>query len=180
MEREELKVPELVGKFLASGPDLAASGKLDKRYVHKRHDGNVVIAEPVPLDAKAHLYRTRIVVDADHPFFFDHPLKHLPGMLLLEAVRQLGTASSHLFYNAPYDAQFILSEVAARFLAGARLDRLTLIDGLASEVEMKRGVLRRMKGTAYVHQDGQVLGTVTSAWLIVPDRVAGQLAKKFR
>ncbi|NEA97863.1 ScbA/BarX family gamma-butyrolactone biosynthesis protein [Streptomyces sp. SID13726] len=32
--------------------------------------------------------RWRLRIDTAHPFFFDHPLEHVPGMLLLEAARQ--------------------------------------------------------------------------------------------
>ncbi|MEV7073292.1 ScbA/BarX family gamma-butyrolactone biosynthesis protein [Streptomyces sp. NPDC093990] len=32
--------------------------------------------------------RWRLRVDTSHPVFFDHPLDHIPGMLLLEAARQ--------------------------------------------------------------------------------------------
>jgi 2-oxo-3-(phosphooxy)propyl 3-oxoalkanoate synthase len=34
-------------------------------------------------------YTCRIVADTRHPSFFDHPQDHIPGMLLLEAYRQL-------------------------------------------------------------------------------------------
>jgi hypothetical protein len=30
-----------------------------------------------------------LVIDPSHPVFFDHPLDHIPGMLVIEAVRQL-------------------------------------------------------------------------------------------
>ncbi|WP_434657886.1 polyketide synthase [Pseudomonas sp. R3-56] len=33
--------------------------------------------------------RARLVVDEGHPYFFDHPLDHIPGILLLEGVMQL-------------------------------------------------------------------------------------------
>jgi hypothetical protein len=33
-------------------------------------------------------HRWQLRVDTAHPVFFDHPLDHVPGMLLLEAVRQ--------------------------------------------------------------------------------------------
>jgi hypothetical protein len=36
--------------------------------------------------------RWRLRVDTAHPVFFDHPLDHIPGMLLLEAARQAALA----------------------------------------------------------------------------------------
>ncbi|MEU8521297.1 ScbA/BarX family gamma-butyrolactone biosynthesis protein [Streptomyces sp. NBC_01216] len=37
--------------------------------------------------------RWRLRVDTSHPVLFDHPVDHVPGMLLLEGVRQAGHAS---------------------------------------------------------------------------------------
>jgi hypothetical protein len=45
---------------------------------------DVVLAEPAP----GRTDRRRLRVDTAHPVFFDHPLDHVPGMLLLEAARQ--------------------------------------------------------------------------------------------
>ena len=35
----------------------------------------------------------RVVVDSGHPFFFDHPYDHVPGVLLVECVQQLAEAA---------------------------------------------------------------------------------------
>ncbi|MFF4252514.1 ScbA/BarX family gamma-butyrolactone biosynthesis protein [Streptomyces sp. NPDC001663] len=43
---------------------------------------DVVLAQPERPD------RWQLRVDTAHPVFFDHPLDHIPGMLLLEAARQ--------------------------------------------------------------------------------------------
>ncbi|GKQ37408.1 ScbA/BarX family gamma-butyrolactone biosynthesis protein [Streptomyces sp. A012304] len=45
---------------------------------------DVVLTEPAPGRGD----RRRLRVDTAHPVFFDHPLDHVPGMLLLEAARQ--------------------------------------------------------------------------------------------
>ncbi|GHD82089.1 ScbA/BarX family gamma-butyrolactone biosynthesis protein [Streptomyces goshikiensis] len=37
-------------------------------------------------------WRWQLRVDTNHPVLFDHPLDHVPGMLLLESVRQAGHA----------------------------------------------------------------------------------------
>ncbi|MFV0386829.1 AfsA-related hotdog domain-containing protein [Paracoccus sp. (in: a-proteobacteria)] len=38
---------------------------------------------------KAHM-SGEVIVDQDHPFFYDHPLDHVPGLLLIEAAMQAG------------------------------------------------------------------------------------------
>jgi hypothetical protein len=50
---------------------------------------NVVIGPPHIDGAFA---RAAVVVDTGHPTLFDHPVDHTPGMVLVEAVRQLATA----------------------------------------------------------------------------------------
>ncbi|WP_432031130.1 ScbA/BarX family gamma-butyrolactone biosynthesis protein [Streptomyces antibioticus] len=50
------------------------------------------VERPLPTDvvlaATGRPDRWRLRVDTAHPVFFDHPLDHVPGMLLLEAARQ--------------------------------------------------------------------------------------------
>ena len=53
-----------------------------------RAASNVVITTPQRIDENAS-FMTSLVVDDTHPYFFDHPCDHVPGMLLLEACAQL-------------------------------------------------------------------------------------------
>lgn len=56
-----------------------------------------------------------LIVDRDHPFFFDHPLDHVPGLLLLEGAVQL--AQEHA------EQPSFVSAVNARFEKFALFDR---------------------------------------------------------
>ncbi len=47
------------------------------------------VLERIEVDA-AGLLSAQVRVDQDHPYFFDHPLDHVPGFLLVEAIQQLG------------------------------------------------------------------------------------------
>jgi hypothetical protein len=51
---------------------------------------HVVLAEPAPGTAN----RWELRVDTAHPTYFDHPVDHVPGMVLLEAARQAAHAST--------------------------------------------------------------------------------------
>lgn len=53
---------------------------------------NVVIAPP-PHGADRTSFTTSLIVDYTHPYFFDHPCDHIPGMLLLEGCAQLALAA---------------------------------------------------------------------------------------
>ncbi|MFI6040950.1 AfsA-related hotdog domain-containing protein [Nocardia sp. NPDC051321] len=63
----EVPAPELVGRDSA------------------RHVAIRAVAEPAGID------RISVLVDLDNAAFFDHPLDHVPGQLITEAVRQAAT-----------------------------------------------------------------------------------------
>jgi len=151
--------------------------KIDKALVHKNKPENVVISHPVILDEKNKIYRTKVLVDQSHNFFFDHQLRHLPGMLLLEAARQFGTAISHLFFDAPYDSQFILHDLGSQFVAGAEVGTDVFIDVMIIDVKIKNGKLRKMSGVGYVHQNSEIIGKITSSWSIIPAKVVRHLTR---
>jgi 2-oxo-3-(phosphooxy)propyl 3-oxoalkanoate synthase len=74
---------------------------------------NVVISAPVSLGNGSES-ASSLIVDLEHPFFFDHPCDHVPGMLLLEGCAQCttiaaaeaaGKAPEEVFLYA-YDTQF--------------------------------------------------------------------------
>ena len=70
--------PPAVGPAL----DAAACGRLDRR--------NSVLGEP-PADGD----RFPLVVDQQHPSFFDHGYDHAPGPLIVEAYRQAAIVAAH-------------------------------------------------------------------------------------
>jgi hypothetical protein len=77
--RPESAPPPAVGPAL----DAAACGRLDRR--------NCVLGEP-SADAGA---RFPLIVDQQHPSFFDHGYDHAPGPLIVEAYRQAAIVSAH-------------------------------------------------------------------------------------
>jgi len=151
--------------------------KIDNKLVHKNLVENVFITDPIILDKEKHIYRTKIIPELNHSFFFDHSLEHLPGMLILEAARQFGTAISHVFFDTPFDSQFILHELTSQFVAGAMANRDVFIDVMITNIKMKKGELRRMTGVGYVHQDNQIIGKITSSWSIIPRNIITHLTK---
>ncbi|MEU0254428.1 ScbA/BarX family gamma-butyrolactone biosynthesis protein [Streptomyces sp. NPDC006184] len=57
--------------------------------VARRRSADVVLA------ATGEPGRSRLRVDLSHPVLFDHPVDHVPGMLLLEAARQAAHRAAH-------------------------------------------------------------------------------------
>jgi len=77
------------------------------------YPSNVVISAPAPAQDNTALTAS-LIVDGAHPYFFDHPCDHVPGMLLLEACAQLslgacaqaGLAPSPRMALMAYDMDF--------------------------------------------------------------------------
>jgi hypothetical protein len=67
----------------APGGVAPAGGRVEPARVGRRNPRNVVVGA---LDGR---YSCPILVDTGHPAYFDHPQDHIPGMLLLEAYRQV-------------------------------------------------------------------------------------------
>ncbi|WP_328314688.1 hypothetical protein OG432_33350 [Streptomyces sp. NBC_00442] len=64
--------------------------------------------------------RWRLRVDTRHPILFDHPVDHVPGMVLLEAARQAATAL--LLRSDPQHSPLLPSRVESEFLRYTELD----------------------------------------------------------
>jgi hypothetical protein len=124
----------------ATEPAPAEVGDLAERAhpacVGRHEPGNVMISPLTPGIEGGH--QALVVVDRDHPVFFDHPQDHMPGMLLLEAGRQLAVAHAALVSGRPGSA-FRAVSCAAAFADFADLGppvRLTAL-GSPSQVTIR-------------------------------------------
>ncbi|MCK1818526.1 gamma-butyrolactone biosynthesis enzyme [Streptomyces sp. XM83C] len=82
--------PEVYRRLRGDRPTSAppAEGRrLDPASVGRAHQGDVVLLEP-----EGAVPRWRLYVDTLHPILFDHPVDHVPGMVLMEAARQAAQA----------------------------------------------------------------------------------------
>src|SRR5882757_5189612 len=86
--------------------------RADSDLVNRRSPLNVVISEPRQDDRGAQ--QAVLIADTTHPSLFDHPLDHLPGMLEVEACRQLALAT--------LGAGWRLDTLSARFREFAEFD----------------------------------------------------------
>ncbi len=61
-------------------------------------------------------YIANVHIDPSHPYFFEHLLDHVPGMMLIETARQLFTACSHIYGKIPLKGiSFILNNMNMNF-----------------------------------------------------------------
>lgn len=79
-----------------------------KRLVHKTRDENVHLADLRHDPEQPGLFRARLICETTHPYYFEHPADHLPGMLLIEAGRQMVEATCHAFGQVPLTGNVFL------------------------------------------------------------------------
>ncbi len=103
----------------------------------RRDPRNRVLEQIVNNDGKL---EARIVVDQTHPFYFDHPYDHVPGLLFVEAVQQLSEWLAMALGGESLRRRLQLEELRIRFESWGDLDTPLKItsEGLTRESERWR------------------------------------------
>ena len=94
--------------------------RIDRRLAHKARDRNVLVARLERLHGD--LIIGEMTQDVTHPFFYEHDQDHVPGLYLIEAARQYGTAFCHLCYDVDFGDPFVLDACNASFRTMAEKD----------------------------------------------------------
>ena len=92
MKKLPLDFKNLVNSQLAVTLDDQVPGPIDKKYVHKKNDSNVLISEVL---ASGRMLYFNMFNETDE-LTFDHTSDHVQGMLMLEALRQTAIATAHI------------------------------------------------------------------------------------
>lgn len=162
----------------ASETDASNRQRVHRKLVHKA-DLTHVFVERIealpPTSDSLDRFLGRLVVDTSHPFFFEHPLDHVPGLMLIEGTRQVGTAISHLFYDVPFDLAFILNRLDVRFTNFAELTspvaaQLTIVDKT-----YRHQRLSALACHSQWLQDGRSIGTMDAQWSFSSPAVLSRL-----
>lgn len=156
---------------------LATNETIEQSLVHKHDINNVVITCPTALSAEEKIYRSKLVIPYSNPFFFDHPYDHVPGMLVVEAFRQIGTALSHQFFNAPKKSTFILHKIETEFYNYTSLENDVFLDVKVTVLKEKKGVARKLRASGIAHQNNQAVCDMISSWSVIPQKIMTYLKK---
>ncbi|MFC8230728.1 ScbA/BarX family gamma-butyrolactone biosynthesis protein [Streptomyces sp. NPDC057287] len=120
---------------------------IDPARVGRNGAGHVVLAEAGTAGAGEN--RWELFVDTTHPIFFDHPVDHVPGMVLLEAARQAAHASTGM----PDALVVALDSTFTRYV---ELDAPCVIEASPGRPDAAGGVRVTVEGT----QQGQTTYSV--------------------
>jgi hypothetical protein len=144
------------------------SDRISGSYVHKIVERNVLLARVTRRAGGEEWYDAEMVHDITHPFFFEHPLDHIPAMMLVEAGRQLGIAISHLFLGVPMDYLFATQSFDIRFSDFAELHVPVKISGAVTDKRYRRGELLQLRLDGHFSQGDHALGTMGGEWAMLP------------
>jgi 2-oxo-3-(phosphooxy)propyl 3-oxoalkanoate synthase len=149
--------------------------RLDRALVHKRQEENVFVSRIERVAGEEGSFLVQFALSADHPFFFEHPLDHYPGLMLLEGARQAATAVTHLFYGVPLDSVFILRDLMIDFESFAELDEPVFGVSRVVDPQFRHGQLVGMFCEGIFIQHGQPIGKTSGRWQIFDRRVIARM-----
>ncbi len=144
---KELKTTVRKNKLRAVTPDL----------VQVKHAENALITHP-EYDDKNQTMRSRMIVDVNHKYFYEHPCAHIPGMMMLEAGRQLAICGLKAKFDFLKNTYGDLKEGDIAFSKFATAHSDVFIEIKAQAPNMQEGCAHVPVSITY-HQHGQPLGS---------------------
>jgi hypothetical protein len=173
-------IEQLTDRFDAWTKEFRASRspRIDKHWVHKHRDENVFIArmERVNEDSDEE-FVGELSLDDSHDFFFEHPQDHFPGLMLLEAARQLATLCAHRYFDVPLTSAFILNGVGAEFGRFAELGQPVFVVCRITKKKYFKQRLTQMGFEGEFVQDDQSLGTITGRCSVFDEAMIARIRR---
>jgi hypothetical protein len=157
-----------------------AGERIDKQLVHKLDIRNVFVSRVAPLADRADEHLAELVLDQQHPYHFEHAQDHVPGMMLIEAGRQLAMAIAHLYYGVSTQAVFVLNEVSIAFSRFAELGAPVYVHAQVRDKVYRRDQLVAMGSGGEFVQNGVVLGTMSGRWTMFDAAVIERMRRRGR
>jgi 2-oxo-3-(phosphooxy)propyl 3-oxoalkanoate synthase len=147
------------------------ASRLDKKYVHKTHEENVLIRAARQISSDPEEFECEMIIDPHHAFFFEHPADHVPGIMIVEAGRQCGLAISHLFLHVPIGTQFISKEFKVRFATFAELTEPITIRSRFVNRTYRHDVLSEALLEGEFYQNGKQVASMEGDWKMFPAEI---------
>ena len=133
--------------------------RLDKKLVHKYLAENVFVSRVESLGTEQpDSFISQLAFESNHTFFFEHPLDHVPGLMLIEAGRQATIAISHLFLDVPYECVFIVNKLNTEFNIFAELELPVFLIGTVRNKRYQHGNLYEFQSEGNFIQGEQSIG----------------------
>ncbi len=130
--------------------------------------------------ARKEQFYAHLKVNPKHAFFFEHGNDHIPGMMLIEAIRQMGTACWHLYGKVPLKgSHFILSGIQVSFFNYINIHHPIRLCGVFNDiVYSKEGVWLSYNFACAVYQNGELCATSQMPGKMIHSRLYSRIRNK--
>ncbi|MCK5056071.1 MAG: hypothetical protein KAT34_05410 [Candidatus Aminicenantes bacterium] len=146
--------------------------RIDKKIAHKTNEQNVFLSRVEKLNSDdTDSFLTQIVIDTKHPYFFEHEYDHVPGMMIIEAGRQVGVAIAHLHYDVTHDKAFILNELNIRFSKYVEVHKPLFAYSRVSNIKYRKGELLKMMHEGYFIQSDEIVAYMGGMWQMYDKKI---------
>lgn len=139
--------------------DADRPSRIDRKLVHKSLDENVLVADLVQLSEKE--FVAEMTQDRRHGYFYEHFLDHVPGLYVVEAVRQAATALCHLYRGVDYSHAFILNRLSVSFSHFIETDQPAFIHLRITDETVRDGRVKLMEVDARVVHQGREVARIS-------------------
>ncbi|HEX4953012.1 MAG TPA: AfsA-related hotdog domain-containing protein [Thermoanaerobaculia bacterium] len=132
--------------------------RVEPSVVGRRRLENIVISSPC--ESAEGIVEADLIVDPDHPYFFEHALDHVSGMLLLEGCHQIGTALAGSRCGwAP--REIVCREFGARFHQFAELETPVKLEARLQTASRAPGASNALALSIQAKQEGRLLAELS-------------------
>jgi hypothetical protein len=160
-------------------PGGAGTTRIESKFVHKEHASNIFVARVAPLGpARPDEHVAELALDPAHPYHFEHAQDHVPGMMLIEAGRQLAMAIAHIYYAVSFDAVFVLENMQSSFTRFADLGPPVFIHSGVYGLDYRRSRLTAMSSRGFFIQNGEVLGELSGRWTMLDRQLLERMLRR--
>jgi hypothetical protein len=165
-----VELPEVIERLndWSASADAAGTTRIENKFVHKQQASNNFVVRVAPLGpARPDEHLGEFAFDPAHPYHFEHAQDHVPGMMLIEAGRQLSMAIAHLYYQVSFEAVFVLKQMVSSFARFADLGAPVFFHSGVSDLDYRRNRVTAMSLSGRFIQNGEVLGELSGRWTMI-------------
>ena len=133
--------------------------RIEKHLVHKHQQQNVLVSRIEQLEEED-LIIGELVQDVCHPFFYEHPKDHVPGLYIIEAARQFATVLCHRYFNVPLDMPFVLDDMHTQFYKFAENNQPLFVSTKIHDKVYANGLLKHLQVSTSVIQNEETIALI--------------------
>ncbi len=151
---------------------------LSKDLVHKSRTDNVFVKDIKRVGSydAYDIVVALLHIPTDHAYFFEHPKDHIPGLMLIDAAKQAGTAICHSIYQVDMQQVFILDDMTIRFLRLAELNADVFLHIFITEKKYRKdNQLSALQAEGYFYQCDKKMAYMKSSWKIIDPVIFNRL-----